>query len=95
MIKRLLITALALTIIAILCGTAVADIGKGPLNAVRKIDPTNPRLGELQQAGPIQPATRKPVSDFKLAPEGLSVPASPIDYFCEIEDFTNGTVSYY
>ena len=79
MFNRLLIVVFVLCFVAALCGTALADIGRGPLNEVKKIDPANPRLDNLEKAGPEQPATKKPVSALKTVPGDLTVPASPLN----------------
>jgi len=84
MLKRLLIAVFVLGLVTAFCGTAIADIGKGALNPVQKIDPTNPRLDQLQKAGPTQPATKKPASALQAVPGDLTVPAPPLDYFCDV-----------
>ena len=95
MLKRLLIAVFVLGLVTAFCGTAIADIGKGPLNPVIKIDPTNPRLDNLQKAGPTQPATKKPASALQAVPGDLTVPAPPLDYFCDVESYYGGMAYFW
>ncbi|MDF1544472.1 MAG: PQQ-binding-like beta-propeller repeat protein [bacterium] len=73
----------------------MADISKGPLNAVKKIDPTNPRFNDILTAGPEQPATKKPLSAVGKVPAGSTVPGPPQQYFCDIQDYTSGGAAYF
>ncbi|RKX20533.1 MAG: hypothetical protein DRP35_05875 [Candidatus Zixiibacteriota bacterium] len=96
MLKRLLIAVFVLSLILAFSGTAFADTGKGPLEAVKKIDTNNPRLNDLAKAGPEQPATKKPASAIKHLPtQDLSAPIPPLDYFCDLQNYYGGLAYFW
>ena len=95
MLKKLLIAVFVLSLVLAFSGTAMADVGKGPLQAVKKIDETNPRFNDVLKAGPEQPATKKPLSAVGKVPAGSTVPGPPLQYFCDLQDYTSGGASYF
>lgn len=95
MLKKLLIAVFVLSLVLAFSGTAMADIAKGPLEAVQKVDNTNPRMSDLTVAGHEQPATKKPLSAVGKVSPGSTVPGPPLQYFCDLQDYTSGAASYF
>ena len=52
MLRRLLTAVFVLSLFLAFSGTAFADIGKGDLKTIVKINPDNPRFNDLKKAGP-------------------------------------------
>jgi hypothetical protein len=95
MLKKLLIAVFVLSLVLAFSGTAMADVAKGPLESVKKIDETHPRFNDALRAGPEQPATKKPISAVGKVPAGSTVPGPPLQYFCDLQDYTSGGAAYF
>ena len=86
MLKRLLIAVFVLSLILALNGTAFSDVyprSQEDLNPVVKVNPNHARINDLVDGRPVQPTFKKSPADMQKLPTGLSVPAPPLEYFCE------------
>ena len=93
MLRRLISAVFVLSLVLALNGTAISDVGKGELNPVIKVDPSNERYITISDARPEQPTFKKPEDALKVLPPGLSAPTPP--YFYDVQDYTNGTPTYF
>ena len=97
MLKRLLIAVFVLGLILSLNGTAFSDVYPD-IDAQRRITETNtnaPLYGTQLDCRPIQPTFKKSPADFRSVPAGMTVPAPPLDYFCEDVDYSSGIATWY
>ncbi|TET95237.1 MAG: hypothetical protein E3J26_03125, partial [Candidatus Zixiibacteriota bacterium] len=92
MLRRLISAVFVLSLVLALNGTAISDVGKGELNPVIKVDPTNERYYTVSDARPEQPTFKKPESALKVLPPGTTAPTPP--YFLDVQDYTNGVPFY-
>ncbi len=102
MLKRLFIAVFVLSLVVGLNGTAFSDVVKGQAALdelrVQKVNPNHPRFAETEKAGPDQPAFKKPASALEariLPPGDRQVPATKLDYFCDLQDYTSGAAAYF
>ncbi len=97
MLKRLIIAVFVLGLVVGLSNTAISDVDKGTsaLNPVVKVNPNNPRFANISDARPEQPDFKKPEIALRKLPSGLTLPATPATYFCDVQDYTNGVPFYY
>ena len=93
MLRRLISAVFVLSLVLALNGTAISDVGKGELNPVIKVDPSNERYITISDARPEQPTFKKPEDALKVLPPGLSAPTPP--YFYDVQDYTNGNPFYF
>jgi hypothetical protein len=94
MLKRLLIAVFVLGLVLALNGTAISDVSRGELNPVIKINPANQRYTDLTDARPNQPTFKKPESALQSVPPGQTLPSPPQSYFCDVQDYTSGSIAY-
>jgi hypothetical protein len=99
MLKRLFIAVFVLGLVVGLNGTANCDVAKGT-TALSPVTPnvmSAERSNALRDAGPAQPAFKKPEAALaaRRLPPGLQVPYPKANYFCDVQDYTSGAPAYY
>jgi len=86
-------------IIALIClslaASVFADVVKNDLDPIIKINPNHERFESLTDPSPQQPSFKKPASALNRLPEDLYPTSPPLDYFCDILDYTNGVPYYF
>lgn len=92
MLKRLIIAAFGIGLVVALGSTAFAGPGNpgdpGTNNAPDKFIQNHPRLTQVNDARPAQPAFKKPVSARTPLPPGTPAPGSPsLIYFCDAQTY--------
>lgn len=96
MLRRLIIAVFVMGLVIGLSSTAISDVSKGALNPIEnQPNESHPRFGDLVDARPPQPAFKKPESALRKVEPGLSMPGTPLDYFCDVQDYTNGSPYYF
>jgi len=94
MLRRLIIAVFVLGLVLALNGTAISDVFKEGMVPIEKINPSHERFESIVRGGPTQPSFKKPASALQILPSELQVPAPPLDYFCTVRNYTNGTPFY-
>ncbi len=96
MLKRLLIAVFVLGLVLALSGTAFSDsVLKNYTDGFEKNLKAPLASAEKPSALPAQPAFKKPASAIQKLPAGLSVPTPPLQYFCDLQDYTSGSAAYF
>ncbi len=77
-----------------LTASILADVVKNDLSPITKINLDHERYNDVPIAGPTQPSYKKPASAFRKIDNPPALPDPPYDYFCDYENYTNGTPYY-
>ena len=95
MLRKLIIAVFVLGLVVALNGTAISDVFKEGMAPYESFNPDNPRFENILNAGPAQPSFKKPASALQMLPTGQFTTAPPLDYFCDLQDYTNGSPAYF
>jgi len=90
----LFLSVVGVLLVSVPATSAGSEVSKRVLNEVVKINPDAPKFGSLAPIMPKQPTFKKPESARKELPPGTQAPAPP-QYFCDVQDYTNGIPSNY
>ncbi len=99
MLKRLIIAVFGIGLVLAFGSMALAtdhpgSVGTG--NAPDQLIPNHPRLNQVANARPAQPAFKKPASALRPLPSGSTAPATPSSiYFCDAQSYAGGPAYFW